>query len=329
MRSALVVLKQRRFELAAAVLGCVVIAIWGLTIKARYGSLGVPRECLELLVSGRPAGPACPATLGSWSSLAGEASRIVAVMGYLPFAVGLVGGVPVVASEIESRTAQTAWSLCGSRIQWFARQLLPVMLLLGLAVTVAALVTEAVQNDRGLMGEPGFPYLGSYGAPAIARAVGAFGLGLLIGTVAGRTLPALAVAAVVCVALVSASGMARDIWLERLEPLPPSTLEGRDPSGLGIVITQIAWRSPDGTLLSREAAREVATAAGVPPAEPGDAQDQPALDWYEANGYTEVPLGVPEATAEGWGIYDSALFGGVGAITVLVAGATVVRRRPS
>lgn len=44
-------------------------------------------------------------------------------------------GVPIVARELEARTAQTAWSLSGSRLRWLLRQMAPILILLGVTVS--------------------------------------------------------------------------------------------------------------------------------------------------------------------------------------------------
>jgi hypothetical protein len=67
----------------------------------------------------------------------------------------------------------------------------------------------------------------------------------------------------------------------------------------------------------------------VAPAAEFDTQDGPALEWYAANGYTLVPVGVSDETALGWSLYDGLIFGSAGFIAVVAAAVAVGRTRPS
>lgn len=332
IRATWIPIKQHRFEVSAAVLACLVLGIWGLVLELRLAASGVPAECLEIWATEgmEAAGECADGSLGAWgSALASEGSRIIATMGYLPFAVGLIGGVPIVARELESRTAQTAWSLTPSRLRWLARQTTPVAALLGMTLAVAALVGGAVQADRELIGESPYANLGHHGPLVMTRAFGAFGLGLLVGALVGRTLSAFVLAAVISVALAVAIDIARDSWLHGLDPSSPSMSSQYASVRDRLIVTEIAWRAPSGNMLTAAQAREMASSAGVPPADADDIQDVLALAWYEENGYSEIALGVTEGTALGWAPYDALAFGIVGLGSTAATLAVVSRRRPA
>lgn len=326
LASARVTLKHHRFELGAATFGAVALGAWALWIVVRTAMVQVPPGCFEAWTSAGPdsAGD-CASAVRAWGSvLVEEGPRIIAAMGYLPFAVGLLGGIPIVARELEARTAQTAWSLDASRLRWFARQLIPIGLLLSVAIAFVALVTTALEADRVRWGYSAVEDMGLYGPQLVARAFGAFGLGLLVGALVGRSLPALVLAVALSIALVFLGGMAREAWSSGLQPVLVNPAD--DPT---VVVTDFAWIGPDGVQVSREEARALATAAGVPPAAEGDDQDLPAAEWLEANGYEEVALGIPSTTALGWGLYDAAYFGLIGAVSILAAALVVRRKRPT
>lgn len=304
LAAARVTLKQHRFEVAAAALAALVLGVWGLTVEVRLEALAV-----------------------SPGGLANEATRIVGAMAYLPFAVGLLGGVPIVARELESRTAQTAWSLNASRVRWLVRQVAPIVLLLGVSITFAAVVASLVQADREAWGESAFFNLERHGPLVIARAFGAFGVGLLVGAMLGRTLPAFVFGVAFSLALGFAVGSARDAWLASLEPVViGDTATGVSPIG---VATDVAWRTPEGMVISREQARAIVSAAGVPEPAADDVQDVPAVVWLEEHGYAELTLGVTEAMAVGWAPYDALIFGLVGVVSVAGTIPLVNRRRPT
>jgi hypothetical protein len=58
----------------------------------------------------------------------------------LPSVLGLLGGVPIVWRELETRTAQTAWSLSPSRLRQLAHQISSIGLVLGVVMVFAAVV---------------------------------------------------------------------------------------------------------------------------------------------------------------------------------------------
>ena len=111
------------------------------------------------------------------------------------------------ARELEAGTAQTAWSLNGSRVRWLARQIAPIAIVLGTAMTLAALVAIPVGDIWVHWGYGGAASLiGLHGPLAVVRAFGAFGVGLAVGALLGRTLPAFLFGAVLSFAVLFAAG---------------------------------------------------------------------------------------------------------------------------
>lgn len=342
LAAARVTLKLHRFEVGVAALAAVAAAILGLSIALRIDALGVTQDCLDRVKAsqdGFSAGEECFALVREGSGILGESyldgegTIPLSVMGALPFFLGLLGGVPIVARELEARTAPTAWSLNGSRIRWLARQVWPVGLVLGTAMVLAALAAMPVAQDWVAWGHGGESSLiGIQGPLAVVRAFGAFGIGLAVGALLSRTLPAFIFGVALALAITYALGEARATWLASMDPQPIVTYseETGEYNGIpGAVATDWGWFTPDGELISKEEARRIATEAGVPPAEPDDIQDTPAASWLEEHGYTGVSLGVTDAMALGWAPYDGIAFGVIGLVGL---GATVVlvnRRRPS
>jgi len=339
--AARVTIKQHRFEVAVAALAAVAASALGASIALRIDALDVSPDCLDRVLAsqdGFSAGQECFALVRQGSGilgetfLTGEGTVALSIMGVLPFVLGLVGGVPIVARELEARTAQTAWTLSASRVRWLAHQVAPIAIVLGAVMFLAALAAEPVADASVAWGRSASSLIGLHGPLAVARAFAAFGLGLMLGALLGRSLPALILGIAISVALLFAVGMLRDAWTASLEPgviaeISPDTgefqLEPRAlTTGWGVV-------TPDGTLLSSDEAREIATAAGVPAAPADDVQDIPALTWYEENGYVLLPTGVSDEMALGWAPYDGLIFGLVGAISIGVTVVVVNRRRPT
>lgn len=123
---------------------------------------------------------------------------------------------------------------------------------------------------------------------------------------------------------------ARDAWLARLplEPLWERSAVTNQWEWTGGVPRAVAWGGPGGEVLTTAQARQLATVAGVPPAEPDDPYDTPAAEWLNENGYVEITLGTTDDAAAGWGPYDGSIFAVLGSVGVATTFAVVRRRRP-
>lgn len=341
LAGARVTLKLHRFEIAVAALAAVAAGVLGITLALRIDALGVSQSCLDQALAsqdGSGIGQQCLSLMRAGSEILGESyldgegTIPLSIMGALPFLLGLLGGVPLVARELEARTAQTAWSLDGSRNRWLTRQIVPVTLVLGAVMAFAALAAGPVADDFVAWGHGGeASVIGLHGGLAVVRAFGALGIGLAVGALLGRTLPAFLFGVAISLALLFALGNVRNAWMASLEPmviqhLSPGTGEAMvDPRA---VTTGWAVEAPDGTLLSGEEARELVTAAGVESPPPEDVQDTPALLWYEENGYVLLPTGITDEMALGWAPFDGLAFGLVGVIGLGSSVVLVNRRRP-
>lgn len=340
LAGARVTLKQHRFEIAIAAIAALASIAVGLTIALRIAALGVPRSCLDAALSaqdGTGVSAECLALMRDGSDILGETyltgqgSLAFSIMGVLPVLVGLLAGVPIVAREIESRTAQTAWSLNPSRTRWLARQIAPIGLLLGALMAIAAAVAIPVAAASVDWGLSVSSLIGSSGVLVWLTAFATFGIGLATGAIVGRALPAFVIGLCLSVALTLGAGVARDFWLRALEPTAMGQFSGDTgefevrPRG---VTTGWGVIGPDGVLLTSAEGRALATAAGVPPAAEYDTQDGPALEWYAANGYVLVPVGVTDESALGWAPYYAIIFAAVGLIGVALTVITVRRTRP-
>ena len=132
------------------------------------------------------------------------------------FVVGLVVGIPLVARDIEQGTAQMAWTLVPSRTQWLLRRLA-----FGVLVTVVLLTGLAVMTDvLGAAMQPNadvsrsFHFEGNRGVIIVARGILGVGVGVLIGAMLGRQLPALLLGLVVIGLLYGAVTVAMGRWNE-------------------------------------------------------------------------------------------------------------------
>lgn len=132
------------------------------------------------------------------------------------FAVGLIVGVPLVARDIEQGTAHLAWTLSRSRTRWLLQRiafgvLVTVILLAGLAVMTDLLGAAMQPNDD--LGRS-FHFEGNRGVIIVARGIFALGIGVLVGAMVGRQLPALLLSLVVTGLLYAAVTLAVARWNE-------------------------------------------------------------------------------------------------------------------
>src|ERR1035437_6479094 len=203
-------LKQHRFETISISVVCVGLVVAALIEACRLNSLGVPISCLP---SGYDYGPAgmsmssstdihCQALANSFYNMqySMDMGLVRLLLVLAPILAGIVLGAPLVAREIEQGTAPLSWALSGSRRRWLLGKVLagvvllvPLMLVVGLAAEVLegaldpGVDTHAVYDDYMIRGfVPVFW--------ALAAFAGTFALGTLF----GRTMPALILALVVC-----------------------------------------------------------------------------------------------------------------------------------
>src|SRR5688500_11786337 len=126
---------------------------------------------------------------------------ITAVALVLPALIGLFWGAPLITRELEAGTHRLVWNQSITRTRWLAVKLT----LTGLtAMAVAGLGSLAVTwwsgpiDKSAASNSPGFPRMGpllfdARGIAPIAYAAFAFALGVTIGRLARRTLPAMAI----------------------------------------------------------------------------------------------------------------------------------------
>ncbi len=127
-----------------------------------------------------------------------------------PFVLGILLGAPIVAREIEQRTAQMAWSLATSRPRWLLQRGVPIATFLLIALGVIGLAGSWLEDARY-----GTGFWREY-VPwwlLVARGLLMFSLAVLIGTLVGRVLPAVLLSAFAC-AVFLPIGIAIDRQLE-------------------------------------------------------------------------------------------------------------------
>ncbi|MBX3031504.1 MAG: hypothetical protein KF809_15260 [Chloroflexi bacterium] len=183
--------KLHRFEMSFALAAAALVTVSALFTAHRIDSIGLSEACLS------GGGPACDLQmLRAYGSINGaDGGYLRVILTVAPLLIGVVLGTPLVAREIEQRTAWLPWSLSGRRRSWLVARTLPSLLVafvaLGLLSLGGTLLFDAIWNgyQQVELGE-----IGAQSLPALARGLAALAVSLLVGSLVGRTLPTILIA---------------------------------------------------------------------------------------------------------------------------------------
>jgi hypothetical protein len=226
-----------------------------------------------------------------------------------PFVLGTLLGAPIVARELEHRTAGLAWSIARSRTAWFVQRLLPVASFLIVALILIGVAGSWFEDARF---NTGF-WRGYSPSPLlVARGLLTFAIGVLCGALVGRVLPAVLLTAVAC-AIFLPIGSLMDGWM-RAEAVPIAQSD----------VAQTVGARTFATLFRDDATGELISMNDYYNAPQGVAvahSDTPA-------GMTVVDLGIPATRYMEFVLRESALTGGLALVVGGLAFWLVRRRRP-
>jgi hypothetical protein len=198
MTTVRLVLLQHRWVVGFAVLVTLATAGAALVAWAALAGVSTPAHCIEdrFLV---PIPAECVGTEEFLIRNEELAGKVMAALAVVPLLLGILVGAPLVGSEIETRTATIAWSLGASRRRWLLQRLLLLGLGLGLLLVLPAVAADLLASVRPPLYDMSTATLVDYGLRGplvVLRGVTAFAIGVLVGLVIGRVLPALLVSGV-------------------------------------------------------------------------------------------------------------------------------------
>jgi ABC-type transport system involved in multi-copper enzyme maturation permease subunit len=182
--------------------------------------------------------PGCEAFVQRFQGMSGWAQGLLYLSWGAPFGMGLVLGVPIVAREVEGRTAGMTWTLSRSRARWLAGRIafaaLVLVALLAIVVLASGQLAAAIVPNLQL--ERDFTWIGRRDWLIVARGLAALGIGALVGTLVGRQLPGLLAAGFASVLLFTGMSLAMDRWNETLAIItdPYATPDGFVDGSLGL-----------------------------------------------------------------------------------------------
>jgi hypothetical protein len=242
------------FLIGFAALGALLVPS-GLAMRAAFGEAGLA-ACVRL---GASAPQSCDRALNEFLD-ANESMAIAAtLLVVLPLLVGLFWGAPLVARELDSGTHRLAWNQSVTRTRWLAVKL---VLVGSAAATLAGLVTWAVAwwsdpLDAASVLTPRLPWsmtFSAQGVVPVAHALFAVTLGVAVGMLVRRSLPAMAITLTIFAAIqIAVPLLARPHLVPAVTEtvtIAPGNVDGFMRSGPGR--TQVVATSPDpgGWLLS-------------------------------------------------------------------------------
>jgi ABC-2 family transporter protein len=203
-------IKQHRFETIAIAVVCLGLTAAALIESYRLNSLNLTVSCLQTyqgpyMASQGPVTAAqqhCNELAQSFLDMKNgtDMSLVGFLLAFAPLLVGIVFGAPLVAREIEQGTAPLSWALSGSRRRWLLGKVLTGVLLLVPLMLAVGLVANAFEGAQ----QPGLDPYASFdnylnrGVIDVFWALAAFAGTFALGTLLGRTMPAVILALVVC-----------------------------------------------------------------------------------------------------------------------------------
>ncbi len=308
--------KMQRLELLIFVAAAVLITVVSLLI-ARGASEARASFDACFQAAGTDAGCATSPSLNDFSMWGGFA-RISAFLA--PFALGLFLGVPVVAREIEGRTAGIAWTLSRSRTRWLVQRVLPLggaVIVLAAAVGIGSEFVTRTNPYADFAANPGFADYTARGWILPVRAIAVLLLAIAVGAIVPRQLAALLLAGACTLALFVGLSIGMDTWM-RAEARPIPFEESRfGPFSGGPQIFDVAYQEDaTGKVISMNDFYNQYGDVALP-----DGESDPP-------GFTQVAIGIPGSQYATWVLRESAILGGLAVVAGGLATLVVARRRP-
>jgi hypothetical protein len=306
--------RMQRLELLIFIAAAILITVASLLIAWGASEARASFDaCYQ--AQGTDAGCATSPSLNDFSMWGGFA-RISAFL--TPFALGLFLGVPVVAREIEGRTAGIAWTLSRSRSRWLIQRVLPLLVMVVVLAAAVGIGSEFVTRTNpfaDLAANPGFADHTARGWMLPVRALAVLALGIAVGAMVPRQLPALLLAGAVTLALFVGLSIGMDIWMtSEAEPIP---IIDETQFGNGPRIFDVAYQDDvTGEVISMN---DFYNRYG---------EDVFVPDGGLPEGFTEVAIGIPGEEYWTWALRESAILAGLAIASGGLAILVVARRRP-
>jgi ABC-type transport system involved in multi-copper enzyme maturation permease subunit len=320
MTRARLALRIHRFEAVALALVAVGAFAFAGGLWLRMLAFGLPASCLVFDDTGQFGCPARVQDVSDYQFLAGDFGMFGALaIAILPFVLGTILGVALVAKELERGTVALAWSISPSRRRWLLGVVVPAVLAVVGVSVVAGLLADRLEFARDPSIDPSLTlhHLGLRGVVLPAYALISFGIALAVGARLGRVMPALLLAAVLSMGAAFATNaiVGRILQSEHVTIEASAMVRNNVLSTGSLIDSRI--RTPEGDLIPWGLAYERYETKLMP--------DSPSYD----PAYQEVYLVTPGQVypiAE-WRM--AVILGALGLAGMVAAAAIVERRRPT
>jgi hypothetical protein len=251
----------------------------------------------------------CQAGIGPW--LFRVARLSAGIVPIFPVVAGLLIGGPIVARELENGTARLAWSLGPSRLRWFVHRAGPALVLAagaGLAIGLTADALLHLSNPR-IDIDQSFEAFRQRGLLIGVQALLIASIALALGSILGRAVPTFVLSLILFGAITVAVGKVETQLLTN-EALVTDAFQW-DGGGLFL---ESRIRMPDGEVLTWEQLSIL--------------HPDVFNNGYDPNVYRDVVLYIPGSRYREVEAREALALGAIAVLAVIVAAATVVRRRP-
>lgn len=319
--------RMHRWEVLASAAGVAILAVAMLWFTTQLRTLAASQPgCPDptAFVAG------CEQFGQRFSDLADWGRQLLLLSWVAPFGMGVLLGVPLVAREVENRTAGMAWSLSRSRSIWLGRRVAFLALVLVALLAVVAIVSEILASALlpTLTLDSDFTWYGRRGYLIVTRGLLALAVGVLVGAVIGRLLPGILAAGFAVALVFTGLSLGMDRWLETDAILLPA-MNGNAASEVGEL--SLGWRIelPSGEILTPDELFSTAGFININEDMQGRAYNSPDGRLRPENfiGWSRELL-VPGRLYPQWMLRESAVAAGAGVLLLVAAAAVVGRRRP-
>lgn len=307
-----ITLRLHRFEVMAFSLLTALGVIATLVVAARLDAVGFGAHCTEAMRTGTTTPADCEFKMNQFYEIVSSEAGIVSALSLIvPFVAALLLGVAVVGREIERGTTRLAWALTPSRQRWFLQRFLPVLLVVGGGAYVLGIALDRLltATEPGLDPSNAFTQFGFRGAVLAARVVFVLALGVLVGAVMGRALPALIVGGIL-------AGVAITGGIQVHGKILESEAVVIEDGQAGDLYMDQRFRLPDGRLIGWDEVEQY----DPPPTDPEFTGEWPTLPTFT--------FGVPGSRYREVELREVGALAGGSLVALLITAGVIQRRRP-
>ncbi len=209
MHSIVLIYKQHRFAVLLTLAIGVFLIVGSVVEGYRFSQIHLPAGCSSYTAwnvdagvwGGPPVAADCLAASRQWLALNGSFERnfIPASPWMVPLLFGVLLGAGLVAGELETGTAPLSWALMGSRRRWLLRRMLAMAILMVPLLIALGFASDYYDgNVQRFNPWASFVDYAGRGQILVFWGLAAFAGTVAVSSLMGRTVPAVFLAAIIC-----------------------------------------------------------------------------------------------------------------------------------